>query len=72
MAPLAHPSENKAICLFADASADHWGAVCTQVPKEDLELTVDKQRHEPLAFLSGSFTGASSRWPVIEKEAYAV
>ncbi|KAH9094099.1 hypothetical protein Ae201684P_016714 [Aphanomyces euteiches] len=72
MVPLAHPSEDKAICLFTDASADHWGAACTQVPKVDLELTVDKQRHESLAFLSGSFTGASSRWPVIEKEAYAV
>jgi RNase H-like domain found in reverse transcriptase/Integrase zinc binding domain len=31
-----------------------------------------EQRHEPLAFLSGSFTGAMSRWSIIEKEAYAI
>ncbi|ETV78978.1 hypothetical protein H257_07762 [Aphanomyces astaci] len=42
------------------------------VPVEDLALPASDQRHEPLAFLSGSFRGASGRWPIVEKEAFAV
>ncbi|KAH9150968.1 hypothetical protein AeRB84_006310 [Aphanomyces euteiches] len=72
MVPLAHPTPEKIICLFTDASVSHWGAACTQIPKGDLELPLEEQRHEPLAFLSGSFTGSSCRWPTIEKEAFAV
>jgi len=30
------------------------------------------QSHEPLSFLSGAFTGASSNWSIVEKEAYAI
>jgi hypothetical protein len=30
------------------------------------------QVHQPLAFLSDSFKGAASRWPIVEKEAYAI
>jgi hypothetical protein len=69
---LAHPSTDKRVCLYTDASQDFWSAIATQVPPSDLDLPSDGQRHEPLAFLSGSFTGAMSRWPIIEKEAYAI
>jgi len=62
--PLARPTEDKMVCLYTDASSGHWGAVATQVPLEDLDL--------PLAFLSGAFRGASSRWAIFEKEAFAV
>ncbi|KAF0726127.1 hypothetical protein Ae201684P_020445 [Aphanomyces euteiches] len=30
------------------------------------------QNHKPLAFLSGRFSGASSRWPIPDKEAFAI
>ncbi|KAH9088946.1 hypothetical protein LEN26_019336 [Aphanomyces euteiches] len=60
------------VCVFTDASDKFWGAVATQIPSEDLSLPLEDQRHEPLAFLSGTFTGASQRWPIVEKEAYAV
>ncbi|KAF0776094.1 hypothetical protein AaE_000206, partial [Aphanomyces astaci] len=33
---------------------------------------LEDQRHQPLAFISGSFSGASARWPIVEKGAYAV
>jgi RNase H-like domain found in reverse transcriptase len=46
--------------------------VATQVPPADLELPRSEQRHEPLAFFSGSFTGAMRRWAIIEKQAYAI
>ncbi|KAF0718358.1 Aste57867_1739 [Aphanomyces stellatus] len=39
---------------------------------DDLDKPLEDQRHEPLAFISGTFAGASARWPIVEKEAYAV
>jgi hypothetical protein len=38
----------------------------------DLVKPLKDQGHQPLAFLSGSFKGAASRWPIVEKEAYAI
>jgi hypothetical protein len=69
---LAHPSPEKRICMYTDASSDFWSSITTQVPPEDLDLPPMEQRHEPLAFLSGSFTGAMHRWSIIEKEAFAI
>ncbi|KAH9107235.1 hypothetical protein LEN26_001687 [Aphanomyces euteiches] len=70
--PHSHPRADMEVCLFTDASDLFWGAVATQVPLSDLDLPLEEQRHEPLAFVSGSFTGASQRWPIVEKEAYAM
>lgn len=70
---LAFPDlENRVLCLYTDASDTAWGAVLTQLPPDDLPLAVDEQRHEPLAFLSGDFKGAASRWSTVEKEAFAI
>ncbi len=46
--PLAHPTSDKVLCLFTDASDGFWGAVATQVPHDDMNLPVSDQRHEPL------------------------
>jgi len=72
MVPLAHPKEDADVCVYTDASQDHWGAVITQVAQGELSKPREAQEHEPLAFLSGSFKGASSRWPIVEKEAFAI
>ncbi|KAH9092351.1 hypothetical protein LEN26_018494 [Aphanomyces euteiches] len=69
---LAHPDPDKAVCLFTDASNDFWGAVVTQIPTDDEGVDLVNQRHEPLAFLSGSFKGAQLRWSTIEKEGFAI
>jgi RNase H-like domain found in reverse transcriptase len=69
---LAHVTPQKRICMYTDASSDFWSSITTQVPPEDLYLSPAEQRHEPLAFLSGSFTGAMYRWSILEKEAYAI
>ncbi|KAH9159923.1 hypothetical protein LEN26_002101 [Aphanomyces euteiches] len=53
-------------------SQDFWGSVVTQIPLEDMDLPLYQQRHQPLAFLSGRFVGASSRWPIPDKEAFAI
>ncbi|GMF50898.1 unnamed protein product [Phytophthora fragariaefolia] len=62
MVPLAHPSPDAEACLYTDASQDSWGAVVTQLSPEEVQLSLDQQHHRPLAFLSGRFSGASSRW----------
>jgi hypothetical protein len=72
MVPLAHPKEDSDVCVFTDASQDHCGAFITQVPPGDLSKPREEQQQEPLAFLSGSFKDASSRWSIVEKEAFAI
>jgi transposase InsO family protein len=69
---LAYPDERKVLCVFTDASHSHWAGVVSQVdPSERVKGILD-QSHQPLAFVSGSFSGASLRWPTIEKEAFAI
>jgi hypothetical protein len=72
MVPLAHPRPDAELCLYTDASQDSWGAALTQLEPEELQLPLAQQAHRPLAFLSGKFAGASSRWATIEKEAFAI
>ncbi|OWZ15124.1 hypothetical protein PHMEG_00011293 [Phytophthora megakarya] len=61
MVPLAHPDPNMTVCLYTDASLDFWGAVCTQIPEEELALPIGEQHHRPVAFLRGRFVNALSR-----------
>jgi transposase InsO family protein len=72
MVPLAHPSPDAEVCVYTDASQDYWGAVVTQLEPGEAQLPLEQQNHRPLAFLSGRFVGAASRWPTIEKEAFAI
>lgn len=70
--PLAHPQADATVCVFTDASLDHWRAAATQLDSEDESRPITDQTHKPLAFLSGSFSGSSARWPIVEKEAFAI
>jgi hypothetical protein len=69
---MAHPNPKHEVCLFTDATDKHWGLVVIQVPSEDIGQPLAIQRHQPLAFLSGSFSGAQLYWSVIEKEAFPI
>ena len=69
---LAHPDFEKQFCLFTDASDLHWGVVLTQVTRIDDQECITKQSHEPLSFLSGSFSGSQLNWSIIEKEAFPI
>ena len=69
---LAHPRQETAFCLFTDASETHWSAILTQVPLNQRRKEIEKQEHEPLSFLSGSFTGSAANWSMPEKEGFAV
>jgi RNase H-like domain found in reverse transcriptase len=44
----------------------------TQIDEEQLDLPMEEQDHQPLAFLPGEFKGAQLRWTVPEKEGFAI
>jgi RNase H-like domain found in reverse transcriptase len=44
----------------------------TQIDEEQLDLPMEEQDHQPLAFLSGEFKGAQLRWTVPAKEGFAI
>ncbi len=60
-AELAHPGQCKNLCLFTDASDTHWSGILTQIPKPDLDLPFNEQRHEQYNSSQGP-----SRAPVLD------
>jgi RNase H-like domain found in reverse transcriptase len=44
----------------------------TQIDEEPLDLPMQEQDDQPLAFLSGEFKGAQLRWTVPEKKAFSI
>ena len=69
---VAHAKDGYEVCLFPDASDFHCGIIVTQMTKEDLDLDVLVQRHDPLVFLSGTFNRSQKHWSLIEKEAFRI
>ena len=69
---LAIVDESKTQCVYTDASMFCWSVIVTQCESDQLELPLQDQSHEPLCFLSGTFKGASSRWSIVDKEAFAL
>ena len=69
---LAHPTPDKALCIYTDASNEFWAAVIAQCPVENLKLPLTQQQHEPIAFLGSQFKGAQYHWSTFEKEAFAI
>ncbi|KAF0717913.1 Aste57867_2014 [Aphanomyces stellatus] len=43
---LCHPDPEQRLCVFADASENHWGSVITQVPTDQLLRSLDAQDHQ--------------------------
>ena len=70
-AELAFLDSSKEVCFSADASELGWAVAATQVRSEDLCLEYDDMGHEPLAYISGLFTGAQKNWAIPDKEAFA-
>jgi RNase H-like domain found in reverse transcriptase len=69
---LAFPDPDKRICVLTDASDRFYAGLVTQIDEEQLDLSMEEQDHQPLAFLSGEFKGAQLRWTVPEKEGFAI
>ena len=69
---LSHYDPSKPVCIFTDASEEHWAAVVTHCNEEDLSKQLHEQKQEPLAFLGSAFKGAARDWSTIEKEGFAI
>jgi RNase H-like domain found in reverse transcriptase len=69
---LALPDPDKRICVLPDACDRFYAGLVTQIHQEQLNLPIEDQYHQPLAFLSGEFKGAQQRWTVPEKEVFAI
>jgi hypothetical protein len=52
---LAFPDPGKWICVLADACDRFYAGLVTHIHKEQLDLPMDEQDHQPLAVLSGVF-----------------
>jgi RNase H-like domain found in reverse transcriptase len=69
---LAFPDPDKRICVLTDASDRFYAGLVTQIHEKQLDLPMEEQDHQPLAFFSGEFKGAQLRWTVPEKEGFAI
>jgi RNase H-like domain found in reverse transcriptase len=68
----AHPDPKQRFCVFTDVSDAFYSGMITQVSENHLDLAVQDQQHQPLAFISGRFRGSQELWTIPEKEAFAV
>jgi RNase H-like domain found in reverse transcriptase len=57
---------------LTDASDRFYAGLVKQIDGEQLDLTMEEENHQPIAFLSGEFKGAQLRWTVPEKECFAI
>jgi RNase H-like domain found in reverse transcriptase len=69
---LAFPDPNKRICVLTDDYDRFYAGLATQIDNEQLDIPMEEQDHQPLAFLSGDFKGAQLRWTVPEREGLAL
>jgi hypothetical protein len=58
---LAFPGPDKRICVLADASDRFYAGLVTNIDEEQLDIPMEEQDHQPLAFLSREFKGAQLR-----------
>jgi hypothetical protein len=58
---LAFPDTDKRICVLTDACVRFYAGLMTQIDEEQLDLPIEEQDHQPLAFLSGEFKGVQLR-----------
>ena len=61
---LAYPDTSKPYTLYTDASDTCIGSCLTQIDDSGIE--------KPIYFLSHRLSRTQTRWPVVEKEAYAI
>lgn len=69
---LAHRDPNMTLCIHTDASDKYWAVAATQCDPKELSKPLLDQQHQPLAFLSSSFSQREEHWSTYEREAFAV
>ncbi|KAJ0393598.1 hypothetical protein ATCC90586_001342 [Pythium insidiosum] len=71
MVPLAHPKPEADVCLYTDASQDHWGAVATQLQPGGFRLYTD---HRNLVYIFNPYAtdGAMARYQADKLQRWAL
>jgi hypothetical protein len=69
---LAFPDPDNRICVLTNDSHRFYAGLVTQIDEDQLDLPMEEQDHQPLAFLSGEFKGAQLRSTVPEKKGFAI
>lgn len=69
---LAYRNPKMVLCLHTDASDRHWAAAAAHCSPGDLSKPLTDQSHQPLAFLSGTFSEREEHWSTYERKAFAV
>jgi hypothetical protein len=69
---VAFSDPEKRICVLTGSSDRLCDDLVTQINDEQLDLPMEEQDHQPLAFLLGEFKGAQLRWTVPEKKCFAI
>jgi hypothetical protein len=52
---LEFPDPDKRICVLTDASDRFYAGLVTHIDEKQLDLPIEEQDHQPLAFLSAEF-----------------
>lgn len=58
--------------IHTDASDRLWAPAATQCFPEDLNEHIQEQSHQPLEFLSGTFSEIEEHWSTYEREYFSV
>lgn len=69
---LSHRDSTLRLSIYTDSCDATWYGLATQIPREDVTNSREKQRHSPLPFLSGHFTATEIRWCILEKKAFLI
>ena len=69
---LTHRDTSKVLLLVTDACNTGWAGILLQCVPREMDKSLEERTVEPLGCMGGNFKGASTNWPTIQQEAYAV
>lgn len=69
---LSYPRKGKVLRLYTHASERNWSGVVTQTDEYQLNLQIEEQANEPMAFVGRTFNETAERWTTFDKEGIAI
>lgn len=69
---LPYSRPGRVLFVYTDVFRIYWSGVVDQATTGQLRLSLEQQKHEPLAFIGGAFKGEELNWTTFEQESYAI